>query len=475
MSRFFRYTWRFKPVKSLTLVCLFAVVFLNLYVIHFESYGRTAKRSTVFKIDENWYKQLQKLSKKGFQFTKLVEDTDTAVITFSKKQNRNFDENEEEEEKEKRDVVNHSNGMKIQNKKNAIDEINLNKLDIQAKPKEIFESRQSEREVEIENDREKKASSEVIVPTDDITKCPNNTLGHEKMTSYGNCRPHQPSLEGCREADRAYYYGPDKCDSFQGDICAVSVEVRNDHIKLKAWCNSSLCQEGDELLSIKTLDHDTGMHDIAGRYSTIKQLENNLPSRLIASHSNGYNYVFVQCQSKHGGPISQLLTLDPRYTVKESQSKRYQNLLNINIVLLDSVSRDHFYRSLPKTIQTFKRVATSASSPVKIFDFELFQAVEGHTAENTHALFTGSLFPPNTSRDAVRPVGMEMLFGEFKRAGYQTMWQEDLCWEGQWGLITDLAMQYNWNDLAPKLKQVYIDHTGLRCYCLLYKRFNHLH
>ncbi|KAK3749302.1 hypothetical protein QZH41_020078, partial [Actinostola sp. cb2023] len=125
-------------------------------------------------------------------------------------------------------------------------------------------------------------------------------------------------------------------------------------------------------------------------------------------------------------------------------------------------SRAHFYRSLPETIQLFKDwTRDPLHSPAQVFDFELFQAVEGHTAENTHALFTGKLFPPNGRDASTRPVGMETLFGHYRQANYQTMWQEDLCWEGVWGLFTDLAIDAEWQNLGPKLEEVYIDSTGM--------------
>lgn len=296
------------------------------------------------------------------------------------------------------------------------------------------------------------------------SRCPNNTLGYRSLVPYGRCKPHRASEEACEEAERLYYLQPTKCqDQFRGDICSLSVLIQNNRKILTARCNRKLCRQKNRSFVVKTLNPENGKHDVIHTFSSIRKLEKGLPLIMEHSRRNGYNYVFLQCNGKSAGrKVVQLLPLDPRFTVKDNGSiRRNKRLLNVNIILIDSVARAHFYRSLPKTISMFKRWTNdSAHSPARVFDFELFQAVEGHTAENTHALFTGQLFPKSTGRSNSPAVGMEYLFGHYKRAGYQTSWQEDLCWEGQWGLFVDLALSFDWRYLAPKLKEVFIDTTG---------------
>ncbi|KAK3711164.1 hypothetical protein QZH41_018522, partial [Actinostola sp. cb2023] len=173
------------------------------------------------------------------------------------------------------------------------------------------------------------------------------------------------------------------------------------------------------------------------------------------------HFIVLRCTLKDSNQIvSQILPLDPRLTIRRNTTKsRDKNLVNINILLLDSVSRAHFYRSLPKTIEVFSKWNNDPSSaPARVFDFELFQAVEGHTTENTHALFNGKLLPLERTegRHSVHPGTM---FGAFQKVGYQTMWQEDLCWKAVWGLLLDL-LAGSWNNLQDKLKENFIDHVG---------------
>ena len=45
-------------------------------------------------------------------------------------------------------------------------------------------------------------------------------------------------------------------------------------------------------------------------------------------------------------------------------------------------------------------------------------------------------------KTAKAPLGVEVLFGKFKEWGYQTLFQEDLCWYDYWGIgLTDLHIR----------------------------------
>jgi len=148
-------------------------------------------------------------------------------------------------------------------------------------------------------------------------------------------------------------------------------------------------------------------------------------------------------------------------TTEEEPKLRAKNTINVNIILLDSVSRPHFYRSLPKTVETFRKLAEMPNNAsASVFDFELFQAVHGHTAHNEHAFFTGQLLPPLDPEEDPPSVKADALFGHFKRAGYQTMWQEDLCWTAGWGIVSDLVAE-DWEELQIKLDESFVDNTGM--------------
>ena len=48
----------------------------------------------------------------------------------------------------------------------------------------------------------------------------------------------------------------------------------------------------------------------------------------------------------------------------------------------------------------------------------------------------------DTAKTLKAPLGVEVLFGNCKEWGYQTLYQEDLCWYDRWGIgLTDLEMR----------------------------------
>ncbi|KAK3746269.1 hypothetical protein QZH41_016524, partial [Actinostola sp. cb2023] len=447
-----RYLWRLKPTKLLSAIFLLAIVLLNWFYLSSYVHNSRAKQSeqrrSVAKETVN--------QEKGFRISRINQLTINLIKDGKIKHSTRG-------ELAKDSAVRMGSQVKQENRTVA-----------EESDKSYHHVDSKHSQSDLNEDRNIKDNIIPYTPpsNDVIQGCPKNSLNHVDMTSYGSCKPHQPTLEACQEAQRLYYVRPSKCETpFKGNICSLDVDIQKATKLLRVRCNASLCREGRDSIFVKTLNHENGIHDVSHRYSTIKQLELGLPRVMKQSHLHKYNYVFLQCEGRDDTKVLQLLPLDPRFTIQENKATRSTNQLNVNIVLLDSVSRAHFYRSLPKTINIFKRLAakqhdnktTNPSSSARVFDFELFQALEGHTAENTHALFTGKLFPPSRDRDAIRPVGIEKLFGHYKRAGYQTMWEEDLCWKGRWGLVTDLAVpNYNdWNALAPKLKDVYIDHTGI--------------
>lgn len=297
------------------------------------------------------------------------------------------------------------------------------------------------------------------------SNCSPDFLDDNIAWRYGKCVPHRVSPVSCQIVKQFYQLDPSltTCrNDLQRVICNVSV-IDPAAFTLSVRCNRSMCAEHtkpDSIL-VLSLQPKDGFIKVNRKFQTVEQLEQNLPEVIRMNIKKKLFFVFLQCLLKGTkNKVSQLVPVDPALTVRRARS-RDANQINVNILLLDSVSRAHFYRSLPKTIQLFKSWKNHPKdSPAKVFDFELFQALEGHTAENTHALFNGKLLPPDpTKRSDRRPVNPGNMFGRFSTAGYQTMWQEDLCWTGGWGLMVDLGAQ-RWRELTENVHKHSIDHTG---------------
>lgn len=100
------------------------------------------------------------------------------------------------------------------------------------------------------------------------------------------------------------------------------------------------------------------------------------------SIKNGFNFVLLKC-----GSLNQVLPL-PR-TLKLSRGKKRNKKINVNIILIDSISRPHFYRSMPRTIEALRHVVYNESIPATVLDFELLQSVSQHTMDNCRPLYSG--------------------------------------------------------------------------------------
>lgn len=329
-------------------------------------------------------------------------------------------------------------------------------------------------------DRQEKLSSEFIKFSEKMNSteskhndaCMNFFLTDSNKNSYGRCKPHRPTLDACKFAYSLYGYDPSlsecKASKESVEICTFGTETFQKRTRLKAKCSGRVCERLVNKFERKfmtfgvyIIDPGDGVLRSIRNFTTISELETQLPRIALLSARNKFNFVFVKCFTfvSNKALASQLISFPPRVTTQKSRKPRPKNTINVNIVLLDSVSRSHFYRSLPKTVETLRRLADRPDvAPSRVFDFELFQAVHGHTMHNEHAMFTGQLLPP-TDPDEVAPVRPEVLFGHFKRAGYQTMWQEDLCWTEGWGLITDLVAE-DWEELQIRLSESFIDNTG---------------
>ncbi|XP_022790508.1 uncharacterized protein LOC111329989 [Stylophora pistillata] len=307
------------------------------------------------------------------------------------------------------------------------------------------------------------------------SSCKEFNLPDADKNSYGTCQPHQASLDACEFADSLFPYDSSLslCKTNNAEICTLETDAHSGKIILNAKCSGQVCEEyvnkSEEENSLTygayIIDPDEGFLESIREFETVSELETQLPRIAYLTARKKLNFLFVKCfiMSRNESLVSQLIPVPLLVTIQEASEPRHRNNINVNIVLLDSVSRAHFYRSLPKTIETFRKLSGSRDkTPARVFDFELFQSVHGHTTQNEHALFTGQLLPSKEEdeQEPSDPVRADVMLGHFKRAGYQTMWQEDLCWTGIWGLMADLAAE-DWEDLQIRLKENFIDSTGL--------------
>lgn len=311
--------------------------------------------------------------------------------------------------------------------------------------------------------RDPRSGNKSACPKMSIQPANSTTLSQENSA----CLPHIQSEKACEYTANAYAPYPSllECPELPYDLCTISEKKprssNHSFISLKILCDMSLCDlskpmyiEGMNPNNGKMIKYDIPM---GANDSTV---ENLVVKYLKRSRVADLNFLFLNCTGLFTGvKISQLLTFLP--DLPRLTNKTQKDKVNVNVVLLDSLSRAHFYRSLPNTINFLQEKNADPSFPAHVFEYELFQAVHGHTHEIEHALFSGTLYPEEwtSKQKAAKPVDLHVLYGVFKEAGYQTMFLDDLCWKATYGMVTKVK-SWSWKTLLSRTKAGNIDTRG---------------
>ena len=299
--------------------------------------------------------------------------------------------------------------------------------------------------------------------------CPKMSIqpaGSSDLSEEGlACQPHTPSENACKYTAKAYAPYPSlvDCPELPYELCTIEenepVSSTDTFQSLKVHCDISLCDVSKPMF-IEVMDSTSGemiKHDIPIGAND-SAVESIVLQHAKISRAADLNFLFLDCVGLFTRvKISQLLTFLPALPRSKNETQK----VNVNVFLIDSLSRAHFYRSLPNTVKYLKTVNADPNFPAHVFDYELFQALHGHTHQSEHALFTGSLYPehiPPNQRSNL-PVDLHTLYGVFKKAGYQTMFLDDLCWKAVYGIVTKIKA-WNWNSLLSKIKATNIDTRG---------------
>ena len=278
------------------------------------------------------------------------------------------------------------------------------------------------------------------------------------------CTPHSLSTEACRFTKEAYKIDK-KLETCRDNRTHVYCYLKYEN-SLEFACRNL---EMYRYCKVSGLDWTKGDVEVIGNFIHTSNLALRLQSLAKMEIARKSNFLFLKCFLNIDSRISNTQLILLPFEVKEKTMSKMKDKVSMNIILLDSISRAHFYRSLPRVLQAFNDINSNANSKAEVLDFELFQAVHGHSAENFHAFFTGELLPRNLteSQREHSNVGVENLYGVLKNIGYETMYQDDLCWKYWWGMRMELGMAANWRELRRKIRTSNIDHTGRPKCCIL--------
>ena len=326
------------------------------------------------------------------------------------------------------------------------------------------------------------------------SECP--VLGIRRSRNWngkGSCFQQEVSSEACIRASKEYDLNtePLKCSTNKSDqpLCSYKVirEFSNS-TRTTVECDTTAC--GTHPVYVLELSPVFGIlkeRSLWKRFVTSKKLETYLEKYANASSTHGFNFCHLACFRKDRiGYIEQLFIFHSLDLHKTSDSMLDDKTnFNLNILVLDSVSRPHFYRSLPKTVKTLREIVHFETYNATVLDFEMMQSTAAYTFHNIRALMSGKMDFHYSGGHINETYGIDVLFGKFKQLGYYTLLQEDSCWYDSWGsLFTDNKYQGNkpqdkadfarrWQEFRKRVKHYNIDDFGLsHASCEVLKRYN---
>ena len=285
-----------------------------------------------------------------------------------------------------------------------------------------------------------------------------------------SCKTFVLSKKGIEYTTKKYTIHPEitQCKDQKApphELCKVNETKSNDsYTNIEIKCNFSVCDRTKKM-SLEYMNHRNGL---VKEQVIPASFNNSEIAKLVLRFAEELRqrdlpFLFVNCTDAKGSVVAQMLTFLPALPAHKDIA--HQNKININVFLVDSLSRLHFYRSFPKTVSYLNEIKNDSSYPAHVFNFELFQSVHGHTQENERALFNGSLYPVHIGGKtrAGTPINLDRLYEVFKKAGFQTMFLDDFCWRGRWGIMDKYKIR-SWKSLQGKLGVSSIDSRGKKEY-----------
>ena len=213
----------------------------------------------------------------------------------------------------------------------------------------------------------------------------------------------RPDKVGCAHAYQYYGYPghvePErKCnETHYPDICSFQVTDSGDH---KLTCDAKVCEPSRP--EIGSINPEVGKIT-NWEASTTGTITATVEEAVKTNRRNGFGFLFIKC-----GDILQALTFPPK--LKKIQDGGIRSNININIITLDSISRPHFYRILPKTSAALRKVLHDPNIDATAMDFELFQSVGQQTFDNLRPFFSGVMKGELCNKEMNQPAVCRMIY-----------------------------------------------------------------
>ena len=110
----------------------------------------------------------------------------------------------------------------------------------------------------------------------------------------------------------------------------------------------------------------------------------NVQEAVKTNLERGFSFLFLRC-----GKNFQVLTFPP--ILEKVVEGKNTSRINVNVIMLDSISRPHFYRIMPRAVEALNKIVQDPNIKATALDFELVQSIGQQTFENLRPFFSGVL------------------------------------------------------------------------------------
>ena len=168
-------------------------------------------------------------------------------------------------------------------------------------------------------------------------------------------------------------------DTRYPDICLYQVTESGEY---KVSCDAKVC--GSSQIQMASVDPQMGKAVTDWNPLPKDTITATVQEAVKTNLERGFSFLFLKC-----GRIYQVLSFSPIF--KKVENGKSRSAINVNLVLLDSISRPHFYRTLPRASKALHKINEDSNITATALDFELVQSIGQQTFENMRPFFCGVL------------------------------------------------------------------------------------
>ena len=173
-------------------------------------------------------------------------------------------------------------------------------------------------------------------------------------------------------------------DTHYPEICSFQLTESGHH---KLSCDAKVCWWWSNI-QIASVNPEMGK--AASDWKTLPKdtLTTAVQEAVKTNLEKGFSFLFLRCSCIFGS-IFQTLTFPP--IIKKVEDGQRKRGIDINVIMLDSISRPHFYRVMPRAVEALRKIVQDPNINATALDFELVQSIGQQTFENLRSFFSGVL------------------------------------------------------------------------------------